>query len=147
LKGWALSEDIVVELKSKKYIVKKDRRYTETDEWAKLEGNVAIVGLTDYAQKELKDIVSIELPEVGREVRKGEELGVVDSIKASSSYYSPLTGEVVEVNEKLTSNPELVNKDPYGEGWVFKIRVENPGEYDSLLTPEKYAEKVKTSHH
>jgi glycine cleavage system H protein len=142
-----LSEDIVVELKSKKYIVKKDRRYTETDEWAKLEGSVAIVGLTDYAQKELKDIVSIELPEVGRKVRKGEELGVVDSIKASSSYYSPLTGEVVEVNEKLTGNPELVNKDPYGEGWVFKIRVENPGEYDSLLTPEKYAEKVKTSHH
>ena len=142
-----MSEDIVVELKSKKYIVKKDRRYTETDEWAKLEGGVAIVGLTDYAQKELKDIVSIELPEVGRKVRKGEELGVVDSIKASSSYYSPLTGEVVEVNEKLTSNPELVNKDPYGEGWVFKIRVENPGEYDSLLTPEKYAEKVKTSHH
>jgi glycine cleavage system H protein len=142
-----LSEDIVVELKSKKYIVKKDRRYTETDEWAKLEGSVAIVGLTDYAQKELKDIVSIELPEVGRKVRKGEEVGVVDSIKASSSYYSPLTGEVVEVNEKLTGNPELVNKDPYGEGWVFKIRVENPGEYDSLLTPEKYAEKVKTSHH
>jgi glycine cleavage system H protein len=147
LKGWALSEDIVVELKSKKYIVKRDRRYTETDEWAKLEGSVAIVGLTDYAQKELKDIVSIELPEVGRKVRKGEEVGVVDSIKASSSYYSPLTGEVVEVNEKLTGNPELVNKDPYGEGWVFKIRVENPGEYDSLLTPEKYAEKVKTSHH
>lgn len=142
-----MSEDIVVELKSKKYIVKKDRRYTETDEWAKLEGSMAIVGLTDYAQKELKDIVSIELPEVGRKVRKGEELGVVDSIKASSSYYSPLTGEVVEVNEKLTGNPELVNKDPYGEGWVFKIRVENPGEYDSLLTPEKYAEKVKTSHH
>jgi glycine cleavage system H protein len=142
-----LSEDIVVELKSKKYIVKKDRRYTETDEWAKLEGSVAIVGLTDYAQKELKDIVSIELPEVGRKVRKGEELGIVDSIKASSSYYSPLTGEVVEVNEKLTGNPELVNKDPYGEGWVFKIRVESPGEYDSLLTPEKYAEKVKTSHH
>jgi len=142
-----LSEGTVVELKSKKYIVKKDRRYTETDEWAKLEGSVAIVGLTDYAQKELKDIVSIELPEVGRKVRKGEELGVVDSIKASSSYYSPLTGEVVEVNEKLAGNPELVNKDPYGEGWVFKIRVENPGEYDSLLTPEKYAEKVKTSHH
>ncbi|ADG90680.1 glycine cleavage system protein GcvH [Thermosphaera aggregans] len=142
-----MSEDIVVELKSKKYIVKKDRRYTETDEWAKLEGSMAIVGLTDYAQKELKDIVSIELPEVGRKVRKGEELGVVDSIKASSSYYSPLTGEVVEVNEKLTGNPELVNKDPYGEGWVFKIRVENPGEYNSLLTPEKYAEKVKTSHH
>ncbi|MFZ8790842.1 MAG: glycine cleavage system protein GcvH [Thermosphaera aggregans] len=142
-----MSEGTVVELKSKKYIVKKDRRYTETDEWAKLEGSVAIVGLTDYAQKELKDIVSIELPEVGRKVRKGEELGVVDSIKASSSYYSPLTGEVVEVNEKLAGNPELVNKDPYGEGWVFKIRVENPGEYDSLLTPEKYAEKVKTSHH
>jgi len=142
-----LSEGTVVELKSKKYTVKKDRRYTETDEWAKLEGSEAIVGLTDYAQKELKDIVSIELPEVGRKVRKGEELGVVDSIKASSSYYSPLTGEVVEVNEKLTGNPELINKDPYGEGWVFKIRVENPGEYDSLLTPEKYAEKVKTSHH
>jgi len=142
-----LSEDIIVELKAKKYIVKKDRRYTETDEWAILEGDVATVGLTDYAQKELKDIVSIELPEIGRKVKKGEEIGVVDSIKASSTYYSPLSGEIIEVNEELNGSPELVNKDPYGKGWVFKIRVDNPGEYDSLLTPEKYAEKVKTSHH
>ncbi len=142
-----MSEDIIVELKAKKYIVKKDRRYTETDEWAILEGDVATVGLTDYAQKELKDIVSIELPEIGRKVKKGEEIGVVDSIKASSTYYSPLSGEIIEVNEELTGSPELVNKDPYGKGWVFKIRVDNPGEYDSLLTPEKYAEKVKTSHH
>ncbi|WP_448579413.1 glycine cleavage system protein GcvH [Thermosphaera sp.] len=147
MKGWVLSEDIIVELKAKKYIVKKDRRYTETDEWAILEGDVATVGLTDYAQKELKDIVSIELPEIGRKVKKGEEIGVVDSIKASSTYYSPLSGEIIEVNEELTGSPELVNKDPYGKGWVFKIRVDNPGEYDSLLTPEKYAEKVKTSHH
>uniref|UniRef100_A0A7C2G1K8 Probable glycine cleavage system H protein n=1 Tax=Thermosphaera aggregans TaxID=54254 RepID=A0A7C2G1K8_9CREN len=142
-----MSEDIIVELKAKKYIVKKDRRYTETDEWAILEGDVATVGLTDYAQKELKDIVSIELPEIGRKVKKGEEIGVVDSIKASSTYYSPLSGEIIEVNEELNGSPELVNKDPYGKGWVFKIRVDNPGEYDSLLTPEKYAEKVKTSHH
>lgn len=142
-----MNNDMIVEIKAKKYLVKGDRRYSETDEWALLNGDVAIVGLTDYAQKELKDIVSIELPEVGRRVKKGEEIGIVDSIKASSSYYSPMSGEIIEVNEKLVSNPEFVNKDPYGEGWIFKLKVDNPSEYQSLLSPERYAEKLKTTHH
>jgi len=142
-----MSNDIIVEVKAKKYLVKGDRRYSETDEWALLNGDVAIIGITDYAQKELKDIVSIELPEVGRKVKKGEEVGIVDSIKASSSYYSPISGEIIEVNENLLSNPEFINRDPYGDGWIFKLKVENPDEYASLLSPEKYAEKLKSAHH
>ncbi|MEM0378447.1 MAG: glycine cleavage system protein GcvH [Thermosphaera sp.] len=142
-----MSNDIIVEVKAKKYLVKGDRRYSETDEWALLNGDVAIIGITDYAQKELKDIVSIELPEVGRKVKKGEEVGIVDSIKASSSYYSPISGEIIEVNENLLSNPEFINRDPYGNGWIFKLKVENPDEYASLLSPEKYAEKLKSAHH
>ncbi|MEM2009215.1 MAG: glycine cleavage system protein GcvH [Thermosphaera sp.] len=142
-----MSNDIIVEVKAKKYLVKGDRRYSETDEWALLNGDVAIIGITDYAQKELKDIVSIELPEVGRKVKKGEEVGIVDSIKASSSYYSPISGEIIEVNENLLSNPEFINRDPYGNGWIFKLKVENPDEYSSLLSPEKYAEKLKSAHH
>ncbi|MEM4552387.1 MAG: glycine cleavage system protein GcvH [Thermosphaera sp.] len=142
-----MSNDIIVEVKAKKYLVKGDRRYSETDEWALLNGDVAIIGITDYAQKELKDIVSIELPEVGRKVKKGEEVGIVDSIKASSSYYSPISGEIIEVNENLLSNPEFINRDPYGNGWIFKLKVENPDEYASLLSPERYAEKLKSAHH
>jgi len=139
--------EIIVELKGKKYIVKKDRRYTETDEWALLEGNRVRVGITDYAQKELKDIVSIELPDVGRVVRKGEELGIIDSIKASSSYYAPVSGRIVDVNKELLSAPELINKDPYGAGWIVVIEPSNPGEYNELLDPEKYSEKIRGGKH
>lgn len=135
--------DIIVEVGSKKYLVKTDRRYTDTDEWAKIEGDVIIVGISDYAQKELKDIVAVELPEKGRKVKKGEELGAIDSIKATSTYYSPISGIVVEVNEELLNTPELLNKDPYGAGWILKIKPESPSEYDSLLTPEQYAEKMR----
>lgn len=139
--------DIVVDVKGKKYVVKTDRRYTETDEWALLEGGKVRIGITDYAQKELKDIVSVELPEVGRQVKKGEELGVIDSIKASSAYYAPVSGRVVEVNEELLSTPELVNKDPYGAGWIAVIEPSNPGEYEGLLDAGKYSEKIKSEKH
>ena len=134
-----------MKFKGKEYVVKTDRRYTETDEWAKLEGNKAKCGITDYAQKELKDIVAVELPQIGRLVKKGEELGMVDSVKATSPYYAPLSGRIVSVNKKLESSPELVNKDPYGEGWIFEIEVSDPKEYEVLLTPEKYAEKIRQS--
>lgn len=135
--------DIVVEVGSKKYVVKTDRKYTDTDEWAKIEGDAIVVGISDYAQKELKDIVAVELPEKGKKVKKGEELGAIDSIKATSTYYSPVSGTIIEVNEELLNTPELLNKDPYGTGWILKIKPENPGEYNSLLTPEQYAEKLR----
>ncbi|MEM4717839.1 MAG: glycine cleavage system protein GcvH [Desulfurococcaceae archaeon] len=137
--------EIIVKVKGKEYIVKTDRRYTETDEWAKLENGYVRVGVTDYAQKELKDIVAIELPEPGRFVKKKEEIGMIDSVKATSAYYAPVSGRIIEVNKNLESSPELMNKDPYGKGWILIIEQSNPEEYQSLLTPEKYAEKIKES--
>lgn len=142
-----MSEEIIVEVKGRKYIIKTDRKYTETDEWAKLEGDKIIMGITDYAQKQLRDIVGVELPEIGTEVRKGDELGAVESVKATSDYYSPVSGEIVEVNERLYEEPELINKDPYGEGWLVVIKPHDPKEYDELLTPEQYAKKIKQGEH
>jgi len=142
-----LAEEIVVEVGKNKYIVKADRRYTETDEWAKLEEGLIRVGITDYAQKELKDIVGIELPEPGRVVKKGEELGAIDSVKATSPYYAPVSGEIVEVNKALAEKPELLNEDPYGSGWILVIKPRDLREYEELLTPEQYAEKIKKSKH
>lgn len=138
-----MPDEIIVEVGRKKYIVKTDRKYTETDEWAKIENGIVVMGITDYAQKELKDIVGIELPETGRNIRKSEELGVIESVKATSEYYAPVSGEIVEVNERLLEEPELLNIDPYGEGWIAKIKPQDPKEYESLLPPEKYAEMIK----
>ncbi|WFO74583.1 glycine cleavage system protein GcvH [Desulfurococcaceae archaeon MEX13E-LK6-19] len=135
--------EIVVEVKKKKYIIKTDRKYTKTDEWAKLEDGKIREGITDYAQKELKDIVGIELPEVGKEVKKGEVIGVIESIKATADLYAAVSGKVVEVNEKLLDQPELLNTDPYGEGWILIIEPSDPKEYDELMTPEQYAEHIK----
>lgn len=136
--------DIVVRIRGKECFIKADRRYTETDEWAKLEGNRVLVGISDYAQKELKDVVAIELPSIGKTLNKGEEIGMIDSIKAISPFYAPVSGRVVEVNSRLESEPELLNRDPYGEGWILAIEITNPSEYESLLTPEQYAEKLKS---
>ncbi|MEM4517192.1 MAG: glycine cleavage system protein GcvH [Desulfurococcaceae archaeon] len=135
--------ELVIKVKGKEYVIKTDRRYTETDEWAKLENDRIVCGISDYAQKELKDIVAVELPQVGRVVRKGEELGMIDSVKATSPYYAPVSGKIVEVNRNLETSPELINKDPYGEGWIFVILPDDPREYTSLLPPEKYAEKIQ----
>ncbi|MEZ0394160.1 MAG: glycine cleavage system protein GcvH [Desulfurococcaceae archaeon] len=140
-------EDLTVEVRGKKYIVKGDRRYTDTDEWALLEAGRIKVGITDYAQKELKDIVAVELPQVGRQVKKGEELGSIDSVKATSSYYSPVAGKVVEVNRRLESEPELLNKDPYGDGWIFVIEPADVKEYESLMKPQEYADKIARKAH
>ncbi len=143
-----MSEDIIVEIGRKKYVVKKDRRYTETDEWAmKRDDGRIVMGITDYAQKQLRDIVGVELPETGVKVSRGESLGVVESVKATSDYYAPISGEVVEVNEDLLEQPELLNIDPYGKGWIAVIEPSDPGEYDKLLTPEQYAEKIKSGKH
>lgn len=126
-----------------RFRVPTDLLYTDTDEWVKIDGDIATIGITDFAQKELKDIVAVDLPEPGRKVRKGEEVAVVDSIKATASIYAPLTGEVVEVNERLLEEPELINRDPYGEGWILKIKVEDPGEAAMLLKPDAYIENVR----
>jgi len=142
--GGFLMSEITVEVKAKKYIVKTDRRYTKTDEWAKLEeGNKVREGITDFAQKELKDIVGIELPEVGKEVKKGESIGVIESVKATADLYAAVSGKIVEVNERLLEEPELLNKDPYGEGWIVVIEMSDPKEYEELLTPEQYVEHLK----
>lgn len=135
--------DLVIKIKGKEYIVKVDRKYTETDEWALKEDNKVRIGITDYAQKELKDIVSIELPAIGRVVSKGEELGMIDSVKATSPYYAPVTGKVVEINKHLETSPELINKDPYNLGWIVVIELSDPHEYDLLLTAEQYINKLR----
>ena len=131
------------EIKVKDYTVLTDRLYTETDEWIKVTDDVAVVGITDYAQKKLKDSVGIELPEVGKKVKKGEAIGVIESIKATADVYAPISGEVVEVNEKLLDSPELINNDPYGDGWIVKIKIEDKSELDKLLKPQEYANKIE----
>ncbi|MCI2414975.1 MAG: glycine cleavage system protein GcvH [Candidatus Aramenus sp.] len=130
-------------MKVGKYEVLEDRYYTESDEWVKIEGEIVTVGITDYAQKKLRDIVGVELPQVGREVKMGESIAVVESVKAAADIYSPLSGTVVEVNEDLISEPELINRDPYGAGWIFKLKVANKAEVEKLLTAEKYSEKIR----
>lgn len=123
--------------------MKRDRRYTSTHEWAlKLNGEI-LVGITDYAQKRLKDIVGVELPEVGAFFSKGEMVASVESVKVVAEIYAPVSGEVIEVNEKLLETPEVINEDPYGEGWIFKLRARNVGEYEGLLDPEGYVALIE----
>mgnify|MGYP001772660810 CR=1 FL=1 len=126
-----------------KYKVLQDRYYTETDEWVLIEGKVATVGITDYAQKKLRDIVGVELPELGKEVISGDAVAVVESVKAAADIYSPLSGKIIETNQKLLDSPELMNKDPYGDGWIFKIEISNKNEIEKLLNAEKYSELIK----
>jgi glycine cleavage system H protein len=121
-----------------------DLKYSETSEWTKIEGDTARVGITDFAQHELTDIVYVEAPEVGTAVTKGEEFGVVESVKAAADFYSPVTGEVVEVNEQLNDSPDLLNKDPYGDGWMVLIKMSDPSELDTLLDRDAYIEHIKS---
>ena len=115
-----------------------DRRYTNEHEWAKVDGDVAIVGITHHAQDALGDIVFLELPEVGRQLAQNEPLGVVESVKAVSDIYSPVSGEVVEVNAAAVGGPEAINSDPYEAGWMIKVRLADPSELDALMTAEEY---------
>lgn len=120
-----------------------DLKYTETSEWVKIEGDQARIGITDFAQHELTDIVYVEAPGMGNSVTKGEEFGVVESVKAAADFYAPVTGEVIEVNEELNDSPDLMNSDPYGQGWMVVIKMTNPAELDQLLTREAYLEHIK----
>ena len=121
----------------------EDNRYAKSHEYVHLEGNVATIGITDYAQKELGDVVFVELPQVGSDLEAADELGSIESVKAVSELFSPVSGEVVEINEALAENPALVNTDPYGDGWMIRIRVSDPTEIDELMTAEEYDEYIE----
>jgi glycine cleavage system H protein len=124
--------------------IPKDLRYTEEHEWVRMEGSVGVCGITDYAQEMLTDIVYVELPEVDIEIAQGEQVAVVESVKAVSDVYAPLTGTIVEINEELEDSPEMVNDDPYGEGWIFKIELEDDGELEELMDAEEYAAFIES---
>lgn len=115
-----------------------DLKYTKEHEWLKVEGTFATIGITDYAQGELGDIVFIELPQVGAKVEQMKPFGVIEAVKAVSEIFSPLSGEIVEVNSKLQSDPTAINSDPYGNGWIIKIKTTNPKELGNLLSAEEY---------
>ncbi len=123
-------------------MIPDDLKYTKTHEWVKVEGNVARIGITYHAQEQLNDIVYVELPEVGTEVSKGDSLAVVESVKAASDVYSPVSGKVVAVNEEVVDSPELLNEDPY-ENWLVEIEMSNPDELNELLSPEEYRKVVE----
>jgi glycine cleavage system H protein len=123
--------------------IPSDLKYTATHEWIEDEGDGTVkVGITDYAQDLLGDMVYVELPEVGRVVQGGEECAVVESVKAASDVYSPVSGEIIEVNEALGDGPDLVNKDPYGEGWIFRVQLAGNGSLGELLDAEAYADVI-----
>jgi glycine cleavage system H protein len=122
--------------------VPADLKYAKSHEWVRVNGSTATIGITDHAQHELTDIVFVELPEVGRQFKSGEPCAVVESVKTASDIYSPLSGEVLETNKAVVDNPALVNSEPYGGGWFFRIKLNNPGELDALLSPEKYEAQV-----
>jgi glycine cleavage system H protein len=120
-----------------------EKRYTKDHEWLRLEGDTATVGITEYAQEQLGDLVFVELPKLGQPVTKGKPAASVESVKAASDVYSPLTGEVVEVNEAIVSDPALVNSDPLASGWFFKIRIQQTSELADLMDTAQYQEYMK----
>lgn len=121
----------------------EDLSYTKDHEWVRVKGNEATVGITDHAQKQLGDVVYVELPKVGDKFEASEPFGSVESVKAVSEIYMPVSGSVVEVNESLNDSPEQVNDDPYGDGWMIRIRIDNPAQVDALLTSVEYDDYIK----
>jgi len=118
-------------------------KYTKEHEWARVEDDIVIIGITDYAQDALGEIVYIELPSEGDEVTKGETFGAVESTKSVSDLYAPISGEVVEVNEALLDAPEAINEDPYGEGWMVKVKPYDPSELEDLMDSDEYTEFIE----
>ena len=123
--------------------VPEDLHYSKDHEWVRVDGNVAIVGITDYAQDSLGDVVYVELPKVGDEFAANESFGSVESVKAVSEVFSPVSGEIVGINEALADEPEKVNQDPYGDGWMIRVQMSNSGEVDSMLTAAEYEDFTK----
>jgi glycine cleavage system H protein len=125
-----------------------DRKYTKEHEWAKPNGDGSVtMGVTDYAQEMLTDVVYVELPAVGRKAKQLQPIAVVESVKSVSDIFAPVSGEVTAVNKALEATPELINKDAFGEGWIAKIKMDNPSELDGLMTAEGYEEYIKTKPH
>ena len=122
--------------------IPSDLKYAKSHEWVRVNGHTGVVGITDHAQHELTDVVFVELPAVGRQVKAGEACAVVESVKTASDIYSPVSGQIVEVNKAAVDNPALVNTEPYGGGWFFKIQLSNLVELNNLLSPEKYKAQI-----
>ena len=122
--------------------VPSDLRYAKTHEWVRIAGEYATIGITDHAQHELTDVVFVELPQKGRKLKAGESCAVVESVKTASDIYTPVGGEVTATNDAVVANPALVNTDPYGEGWFFKVKISNPQEAQSLLSADDYSKQV-----
>jgi len=125
----------------------EDNKYAKSHEYVHVEGQIGTVGITDYAQKELGDVVFVELPQVGTQLEAGDELGSIESVKAVSELFAPVSGEVVEINETLADKPELVNTDPYGDGWMIRVRMSDATELDDLMNAEEYEEYCETESH
>jgi glycine cleavage system H protein len=123
--------------------IPNDLKYAKSHEWVRVTGDTAVVGITDHAQHELTDVVFVELPPVGRRVKAGEACAVVESVKTASDIYSPVSGEVIEVNPAVVETPALVNTAPHSDGWFYKIKLSNPAELDSLLSPEVYGKQIQ----
>ena len=121
-------------------------KYTKDHEWVRVEGDTVVVGITDYAQTQLGDVVYVELPEIGRRVQKGKEAAVVESVKAASEVFAPLSGEVIAVNAELSGEPGQINSDPMGQGWFMKLRIANPKEMDDLMDETAYNAFVQGLH-
>jgi glycine cleavage system H protein len=119
-----------------------DLKYAKSHEWVRVAGDVATVGITDHAQQELTDVVFVELPEVGRKVKASDACAVVESVKTASDIYSPVSGEITEINKAAVDNPALVNTDSYGNGWFFKIKLSNTADLNALMSPEQYGAQV-----
>jgi len=123
--------------------IPSDLKYSREHEWVRVEGNLATIGITDYAQEELGDIVNVELPDEGDEIHKDEAFGAVESVKASSEVFSPVSGKIVEVNEPLLDAPEMINEDPYDEGWMVKVELSDSSEIDELMDAAAYEQYIK----
>lgn len=123
--------------------VPEDLHYSKDHEWVRVEGDTAVIGITDYAQDSLGDVVYVELPKVGEQFAANESFGSVESVKAVSEVFSPVSGEIAAINESLNDEPEKVNQDPYNEGWMIRVKMSSPGEVDSLLTAAEYEDFTK----
>lgn len=117
-------------------------RYSSEHEYIRLEAETATIGISIYAQEQLGDIVYVELPQIGADINKGDEVAIIESVKAASELYAPVSGTIIEINEKLDADPSLVNSDPEGEGWIFKIKLSNPNEFEELLDEAAYASLI-----
>jgi glycine cleavage system H protein len=122
--------------------IPSDLKYAKSHEWVRVAGDTATVGITDHAQHELTDVVFVELPEVGKTVKAGEACAVVESVKTASDIYSPVSGQILEINQAVVDNPALVNSEPYAGGWFYKIKLDNTSELNALLGPDQYKAQI-----